>query len=131
MKEKDIKQMESDLREIEEIWSRVRPGRRLLGTNREGLVVLPVDDPESVLGKFESEHEADAYCKAPEHIDKLRTLVHALLQDRDEAIRAFKEISEEVEPAYNALSSEEPVDVASVLEVSRKLCHDILDTHQH
>lgn len=127
--EKD--RIEFTLSQIDEVWAKVRPGKRLTGYGREGdHIVIPSEDPTLIIGSFESEAEASAYSKAPEHIEQLVSLVRSLLRDREEAHQGFREIAEKVDPAHEDFESQRPVDMRSVLTTSRHWCHYILESQR-
>lgn len=128
----ETKRIQATLSQIDEAWSRVRPGGRLTGLGRNGdHIVIPTEDPELVIGSFESEAEAKAYSKAPEHIEELVSLVRALLRDREEAHKGFREIAEKVDPAHEDFESQRPVDMRGVLSISRHWCHYILENQSN
>lgn len=128
----ETKRIEATLTQIDEAWSLVRPGKRLTGLGRNGdHIVIPTEDPESVIGSFESEAEAKAYSQAPEHIEELVSIVRTLLRDREEAHKGFREIAEKVDPAHEDFESQRPVDMRGVISTSRHWCHYILESQSN
>jgi hypothetical protein len=125
----DTKRIEFTLQQIDETWSRIRPGKRLMGTSSDGdHIVIPNESPTSVIGSFESEAEAKACSQAPEHIEQLVSIIKILLRDREEAHKGFLEIAEKVNPAHEDFESQRPVDMRAVLSTSRHWCHYILES---
>ena len=128
MHSKDIERIKTRLSDIDESWSHVRPGDRVCGVNREGEhFVAPSADPLTMLGRFDTESEAKACAQAPEHIDELLNVIKLLIKDREEALQAFREINQIVEPAHTAFEAQEPVDMKSVIQTARKWTKYILE----
>jgi len=123
----DRKQVEKELHLIDDIWSKTRPGKRVCGGDRDGnSCVFPVEDIRSVLGRFESPSEAEAYALSAGHIERLAELVKKLLDERDEARLALHEISQVADPAYEAFNEQKPVDMATVLRTTHRWSHFVL-----
>lgn len=123
----DRKQVEKELCAIDELWSRVRPGKRVCGGDRDGnSCVYPLEDVRSVLGSFKSEAEAQAFAQSPHHVERLAELVKTLLDERDEARQALHEIAKVADPAYDAFNEHKPVDMATVLKMAHRWSHFIL-----
>ena len=132
MQRDDTKRIEHTLQQIDEVWAKVHPGLRLTGLSREGEhIVIPVEDPTSVIGSFESEAEAKAYSHASDHVQQLISMVRVLLREREEAHQGFREIAEKVDPAHDDFESQRPVDMRSVLSTSRHWCHYILENQNN
>lgn len=128
MRSSDTKRIEDTLHQIDDVWSKVRPGKRMMGNDREGdFIVIPLEDLHAIIGNFESEAEAKAFAEAPEHVDTLVALVRGLLRDREDAYEALQEISDKVDPAHEDFECQRPVDMRGVLSTSRRWCKHILD----
>lgn len=128
----DTNRIEFTLKQIEELWSKIRPGRRLTGMDREGNnIVIPVENPMNVIGSFESEAEATAYSRAPEHINQLTDIIRTLLSERQEALKGYQEICEKVDPAHEDFVSQRPVDMKEVLQTTKHWCHYILENQSN
>lgn len=128
MRSKDIERIKFRLTEIEDVWSHVRPGSRICGSNKTGeQFVAPSNDPETPLGRFDSEAEAKFFATAPAQIEELMEIVGLLIKDREEALQAFREIAQTVEPAHAAFEAQEPVDMKAVIKTTRKWTRYILD----
>lgn len=128
MHSKDIERVKARLGEIEEVWSHVRPGARVYGTTTEGEhFVAPTSDPLTPLGRFEAEAEARAHAVASEQVDELVSTIKLLLKDREEALQAFREIDQTVEPAHEAFEAQDPVDMKSLIKTTRKWTRYILE----
>jgi hypothetical protein len=124
--------VEEGLKEILETWSRVRPGIRLVATDKDGnFLVVPVSSPTTVLGSFEEESEAEAFAKAHDQVEKLLQLVRKLKKERDDALEAISEIANVVDPANDAYEEHKPVDIAGVLSTAHHWCHFVLAKCRH
>ena len=123
----DGRQIENALKSIDETWSKVRPGKRILGSDRDGnSCVFICEDLSTPLGRFESNAEASAFAVAPATVEYLSSLVKKLIKERDEARAAIEEISQVAEPAYDAFNEQKPVDMATVLKTTHHWSHFIL-----
>lgn len=129
MRSKDIEQAKRLVDRIEELWSHVRPGARVCGVTNSGEhFVAPSNDPQQLLGCFSNEAEARAFASAAEHVEELTGLIKLLVKDREEALEAFREINATVEPAHAAFEAQEPVDMKSVINTTRKWTRYILES---
>lgn len=123
----DGKQVENTLKSLDETWSKVRPGTRICGFDREGNpCVFLCEDLTTPIGCFDSEAEAKAFACAPLDIERLQNLVKKLLKDRNEALAALRAISQVADPALEDFEEQRPVDMAAVLKTTHHWSHYIL-----
>jgi hypothetical protein len=123
----DGRNVEKTLKALDETWSKVHPGKRVLGSDRDGNpCVFVCEDLSNPIGRFDSEVEAKAFAEAPETVENLTNLVKKLLKERDEARTALKEICQVSDPALDAFNEQKPVDMASVLKTAHHWGHYIL-----
>lgn len=123
----DNRQIENTLKQIDETWSKVYPGKRVFGSDRQGNpCVFVCEDLSTPIGRFESDVEAKAFMDAPATVGCLVALVTRLVKERDEARTALKEICQVADPALDAFNEHKPVDMASVLKTTHHWGHYIL-----
>lgn len=123
----DCRKIEQTLKILDETFSKMRPGKRILGSDRDGNpCVFICEDLTSPIGRFESDAEAKAYAEAPATVEYLSELVKKLVKERDEARTALEKICQVADPALDAFNEQKPVDMASVLKTTHHWGHHIL-----
>ena len=123
----DRKQIEQELQQIDAVWSKTRPGKKVCGRDIEGhACVFQVENIATPLGKFQTEDDAKAYAMSAEHIDRLCELVVQLMDERDEARQGLQEICRVADPAYEAFNEHKPVDMATVLKIAHRWGYFVL-----
>jgi len=121
------RQIEKTLKLLDETWSKVHPGKRICGSDRDGKhCVFICEDLSTPIGRFESDAEARAFAEGPADIELLTELVKKLTKERDEARTALREICQVADPALDAFNEQKPVDMASVLRTTHHWSHYIL-----
>ncbi len=123
----DSRQIEHLLKQLDETWSKVHPGKRVVGADRDGNpCVFVCEDLSTPIGRFDSDLEAKAFAQAPEVVENLMSLVKKLVKERDEARTALREIQQVADPALDAFNEQKPVDMASVLRTTHHWAQYIL-----
>lgn len=124
----DSRQIEYTLQSLDATWSKVHPGKRFCGSDKEGnQCVFSCEDLGVPLGTFNSETEAKAFSSSHDDIECLTGLVKQLIRERNEAFTALKEICQVADPAYVAFNEQKPVDMASVLKVTHQWSRYLMD----
>jgi len=123
----DVKRIADTLKAVNDTWSKIHPGKRVYGSDRDGNpCVFICDDLSTPVGRFESEVEARAFAEGPATVELLTEIVKKLVKERDEARHALSEIMVVSDPALDAFNEQKPVDMAAVLKVTHHWSHYVL-----
>lgn len=124
----DSKVVEKVIRRIDEVWARIKPGKRVCGTDANGVFhVYVCEDLTVPIASFPEEAESVAFASAPTDIALLMEYTKKLTKERDAALAALKEIRGVADPALEAFDEQRPVDMAKVLKTAHRWTHHVLD----